>query len=287
MLLLAGTVPFDVGEIISGQVDYREGNFWIGDHQLSVSRGTAALICAAAISCRHLGIDLPYAVLAGDIGQKSSGSFIYKALQDFLVKNSVRALALHYLMPNILYHKKLMAAIQTLNPKPFLMADAGSMYVAKAAGQAHLYDLFTPDLGELAFLADDKASHPAYTRGFICRMEEEVPALIKRAYQFNNAAAYLCVKGSTDYICYQGEIINTVDDPSVEVLEAIGGTGDTLSGIVAALIYKNISIEKACVLAARANRLAGKMADPTPSTQIGEIIRFIPEALKEIQKNDP
>jgi len=199
-----------------------------------------------------------------------------------LKKNSIRVLALHYLMPNILYHKRLMARIQKCVPKPILIADAGAMYVAKAAGQAPQYDLFTPDLGELAYLADDKASHPAYTRGFICRLEEEVPTLIKRAYQYNNAATYLCVKGCTDYMCYKGEIIKHVDHPDVEVLEAIGGTGDTLSGIATALIYKDVSIDQACFLAALANRWAGKLTDPTPATQIGEILQQIPAALREV-----
>lgn len=284
MLLLAGTIPCNVGQIITGRVDYKEGCLQVGKNQLPVNRGTAALISAAAICCRHFNVELPYAILAGDIGQKTSGALIYEALQDFLKKNSVKVLALHYLMPNILYHKKLMVTIQKLNPKPILIADAGAMYVAKSAGQATQYDLFTPDLGELAYLADDKASHPAYTRGFICELEEEVPSLIKRAYQYQNAATYLCVKGCTDYVCYNGEIVKHVDYPDVEVLEAIGGTGDTLSGIAAALIYKDVSIDKACFLAARVNRWAGKLTDPTPATQIGEILQQIPAALREVQE---
>ena len=284
MLLLAGTIPFDVGEIITGRADYKEGNLQVGKNQLPVSRGTAALISAATISCRYLGMELPYAMLGGDIGQETSSSVIYEALQDFLKKNPVKVLALHYLMPNILHHKRLMTAIQTMDPKPILMADAGSMYVAKAAGQASLYDLFTPDLGELAFLADDKASHPAYTRGFICQLEDEEATLIKRAYQYHNAAKYLCVKGSTDYVCYNGEILDRIDYPSVEVLEAIGGTGDTLCGIASAFIYKNVGIDRACFFAAKANRWAGKLANPTPATQISEILPQIPAALKEIEK---
>ena len=115
-------------------------------------------------------------------------------------------------------------------------------------------------------------------------LEEEVPSLIKRAYQYSNAATYLCVKGCTDYVCYKGEIVKQVDYPDVEVLEAIGGTGDTLSGIAPALIYKHLNIDKDCFFAAQVNRWAGKLTNPTPATHIGEILRQIPAALREVEE---
>jgi NAD(P)H-hydrate repair Nnr-like enzyme with NAD(P)H-hydrate dehydratase domain len=89
----------------------------------------------------------------------------------------------------------------------------------------------------------------------------------------------MCVKGSTDYICRDGTIVGHVDEPSVDVLEAIGGTGDTLTGIVSALIHQGMDIERACMLAARTNRRAGELAEPTPATQIDAIIDRIPEAI--------
>jgi len=282
MLLIGGTIPHDVGKVFTGPIRYEHGAIHIGDHCIPVGRGTAALAAAATVTCRRMGIEPPHAILAGDIGRKSSGVLIYDALRDFLEKNTVRVLTLHYLMPNILYHKRLMASIQRCDARPVMIADAGSMYVAKAAGQAALYDLFTPDLGELAFLADEKADHPAYTRGFICHLEGEAPTLITRAYGHGNAARYLCVKGSIDYICKEGAIVGRVDEPSVEVLEAIGGTGDTLTGIASALIYQGMDIEQACLHAARVNRWAGKLAGPTPATQIDAIIDRIPEALERV-----
>jgi len=39
------------------------------------------------------------------------------------------------------------------------------------SGNAQSFDLFTPDAGELAFLADEEAPHPFYTRGFCFRMK--------------------------------------------------------------------------------------------------------------------
>ena len=84
--------------------------------------------------------------------------------------------------------------------RPTLVADAGFMYVAKMAGDAPFFDLFTPDAGELAYLADEKAPHPFYTRGFILHEENLIPDLIKRAYRHHNAASYLLVKGVEDFI---------------------------------------------------------------------------------------
>ena len=62
------------------------------------------------------------------------------------------------------------------------------MYAAKMSGQAASYDLFTPDAGELAFLADETAPHPFYTRGFILHENNKIPDLINRAYSHKNAA---------------------------------------------------------------------------------------------------
>jgi len=65
-------------------------------------------------------------------------------------------------------------------------------------------------------------------------------------------------------------------------MEAMGGTGDTLTGIAAALIESGMEIRKAAIVATKANRLAGYYARPTPATQVIEIIRRIPGALEEI-----
>ena len=43
--------------------------------------------------------------------------------------------------------------------------------------------------------------------------------------------AYLLVKGATDYLADSRGVIATVAEPRIEALEAIGGTGDTLTGI--------------------------------------------------------
>ncbi len=166
--------------------------------------------------------------------------------------------------------------------RPILIADAGFMYAAKMSGQAAAYDLFTPDIGELAFLADEDAPHPFYTRGFILQEENRVPDLIARAYAHRNAPRFLLVKGEKDYLADQDGIKATVNAPVEEALEAIGGTGDTLTGIVTAMIASGMEIGNAAITAAKVNRLAGHYARPTPATQVMEIIHHIPGALEEI-----
>jgi NAD(P)H-hydrate repair Nnr-like enzyme with NAD(P)H-hydrate dehydratase domain len=130
------------------------------------------------------------------------------------------------------------------------------------------------------------APHPFYTRGFILHEDNHVPDLIARAYAHGNAPQYLLVKGSKDYIASREGVQDTIDSPIEEAMEAIGGTGDTLTGIVAALSAAGMNIQEAAIVAARTNRLAGSYAHPTPATQVMEIIRRIPEALRAFMKED-
>jgi NAD(P)H-hydrate repair Nnr-like enzyme with NAD(P)H-hydrate dehydratase domain len=188
----------------------------------------------------------------------------------------------HYLQPDVDWHNRVLFAVEKIRPRPVLIADAGFMYAAKMSGQAREYDLFTPDAGELAFLADEDAPHPFYTRGFILHQEERVPELIQRAYHHANAARWLLVKGRTDYLADRGGIHETVDAPASPAMEAMGGTGDTLTGLAAALTAGGMPVERAAILAARVNRLAGHLADPTPATQIAAMVRRIPAALKQV-----
>ena len=65
-------------------------------------------------------------------------------------------------------------------------------------------------------------------------------------------------------------------------MEAIGGTGDTLTGTVAALINAGREVDESAVIAAKVNRLAGHYARPSPATQVTEIIHHIPRALADL-----
>ncbi len=281
MLVIVGTIPLKGMPLTADFCEFDHEKLTVGDVDLPLINGTSALVATAAETCNALKIEKPYAVLAGDTGTGEGSNQIYRYLRDsFNPASEKTVIAMHYIKPNVLYAKDAIKALKKrLNTT--LIADAGSMYVAKAAGLAKDFDLFTPDPGEMAFLADPEAMHPAYVRSFIFDAINDVPALIQQAYQKGNAAKALLVKGLTDYIVDEGKIVGEVSEPCIPALEAVGGTGDTLVGIVSALIASGYGVIEAAVLAAKANRLMGKLAKPNPATKVWEMIQYIPAALKE------
>ncbi|HHU75830.1 MAG TPA: sugar kinase [Firmicutes bacterium] len=282
MFALVGTVPEDKFPLASGTVVLEGEEIIVANKRIAVNRGTPAMIAAAAVTMHYLGKPAPYCFLVGDIGDGVGCKLLYKHLEEYLPSSTLATLALHYFQPDVGLFKKMLAAVKKMPLRPTLIADAGFMYVAKMGGDASTFDLFTPDAGELAYLADEKAPHPFYTRGFILHDENLIPDLIKRAYQYNNAASYLLVKGAKDYIANREGIMEIVDSPNEEALEPIGGTGDTLTGVVSALIAAGLDIRTASVKAAKINRLAGSYAKPTPATQVYDIIKQIPPALESV-----
>jgi len=283
MLGIIGTIPDPHLHIITGQASLIQDKLSINGHLLDIDRGTPALLGAACKVCTFLGKKKPIALLVGDIGLGKGSRNLYAYLEKNLNLFGFQTLTFHYLQPNVDWHNRVLFAVQDLSSKPVLIADAGFMYAAKMSGQAQEYHLFTPDLGELAFLADEKAPHPFYTRGFIIHQENNYLELIKRSYQHQNAAKYMLVKGKKDIIVHKGKIISEINDLAPESMEAIGGTGDTLTGIVSVLVYSGFPIDKACILASKINRLAGKLTQPTPATPIKTIIQNIPYALEKIE----
>jgi NAD(P)H-hydrate repair Nnr-like enzyme with NAD(P)H-hydrate dehydratase domain len=282
MLLLAGTIPVKNLPLSLGKVELTEQGVMVDGQGLDINRGTAAMISTAYVICQEYGLEAPTVLVAGDLGARDGSVKIYEYLAENIPLMGVKVITLHYIMPDIKRNKKLLEKIGSLNQRPILIADAGGMYVAKAGGDASNYDVFTPDLGEMAFLADEKAVHPAYTRGFIFHLEDDVPELISRAYESRNAAHTLFVKGKVDYICQDGKILEKIDHPNIEELEPVGGTGDIITGLISGLIYAGKSPVEACQLAGRLNRKAGELSHPTPATQVKDIIKYIPAALREI-----
>jgi hypothetical protein len=287
MLCVVGTVPSNDFPLVEGEVALGNGGLRIGGLAVDVNRGTPALLAAAVITAETLGLPLPSACLVGDTGTGKGSRRLYAHLTDTLPRAACGTLAFHYLQPIVHWHRRLQAVLGTMSPRPLLIADAGFMYAAKMSGEAPLYDLFTPDAGELAFLADEEAPHPFYTRGFILHEDNRVPDLIARAYRHRNAARYLLVKGATDYLADESGVLETVDAPAEEVMEAIGGTGDTLTGIVSVLLDGGMPVRDAAPAAMRANRLAGRYAEPTPATQVMDIVLHIPRALREVLGDGP
>ena len=290
MFAIVGTVPDHDFPLAVGEVLLVNGVIRIEGKSVPVNRGTSALLAAAIKTCEVLDQPAPFGYVVGDIGQGDGSRRLYEYLTRNLGKCDpqskagigLNTIAFHYLQPDVDWHNRVLFAVEEMAKRPVLIADAGFMYAAKMSGQSSEYDLFTPDAGELAFLADEEAPHPFYTRGFILHEEGQIPELIARAYEHKNASRYLLVKGKRDYLANHQGIQATIDSPVEEAMEAMGGTGDTLTGIVAALIAAGIEVKEAAVVAARVNRLAGHFAKPTPATQVMEIIQHIPRALEEI-----
>ena len=282
MLAVVGTVPVENFPLISGEAHIEQEALLVRGKRIPVNRGTPALLAAAIAAGQILGNPPPFAYLVGDVGTGKGSRLLYDYLTKHLLLEAFGVVTFHYLQPDVDWHNRVLFAVEEMKPRPVLIADAGFMYAAKMSGQAGAYDLFTPDAGEMAFLADEEAPHPFYTRGFILHEDNRVPELITRAYEHDNAARCLLVKGKRDYIANRDGILATVDDPLVEALEPVGGTGDTVTGIVSALVDYGKSIEEAALLAAKINRLAGLYTNPTPATQVSEVIELIPRAVADI-----
>lgn len=282
MLAVVGTIPSKNFPLVSGKISLDGDNLVIQGRHVPINRGTAALLAAAFEAGKVLGQPAPFAYLVGDIGLGDGSRNLYEHLTKNLAHSDHQVLTFHYLQPDVDWHNRVLFSAQDMKHMPFLIADAGFMYAAKMSGQAGEYDFFTPDVGEIAFLADEEAPHPFYTRGFILHDEAKVPELINRAYEHKNAARFLLVKGERDYITDKSGILATVDSPSEEALEAIGGTGDTATGILSALIQAGVDPVEAASIGSRTNRLAGYYSKPTPATQVRDIIRYIPQALEEV-----
>jgi hypothetical protein len=281
MMLIAGTVPDGDFPLTFGQVKADGEYLEVADRRVPCTQGTGAMIGAALATTDYLGFEPPHVLLAGDIGQGRGSREIYEYLIEYVREMSPQVLALHYWLPDMNLTRRLCAVLEKCTQKPVLIADAASMYSAKAAGLAPFFDIFTPDAAETAFLADPAATHPAYVRFMVYNNVERMPELINTAYENNNAAKLMLVKGATDYIVSSAGIIYAVNSPNVPEMEAVGGTGDTITGMVSAFVYAGLEPHEAALLAARANRVAGKMAEVNPATRVGRVISFFPVVFRE------
>jgi NAD(P)H-hydrate repair Nnr-like enzyme with NAD(P)H-hydrate dehydratase domain len=282
MMLIAGTVPLEDMPLTLGKVG-AEGDFVLVDGQrIPCTQGTGAMVSAALTTTDYLKLEAPQVLLAGDIGQGRGSREIYEYLIRNVAELSPQVLALHYWLPDMAQTRQLCAAVEKCARRPLMIADAASMYSAKAAGLAGDFDIFTPDATEMAFLADPAATHPAYVqRHLIDNDIKRTPELIKTACQNGSAARLLLVKGAIDYIVSNGEIVATITEPDVPAMEAIGGTGDAITGLVSALVYAGLEPHEAAIIAARANRMAGRFTQATPATKVGQVIAQFPEVFRK------
>jgi len=282
MLLLAGAIPDKDMPLTFGEVRLENGFLVADGRRFQRFQGTGAMISAALTTTSHLKLEPPRVLVVGDIGDGKGSRELYKYLIDNIDELSPDVFAMHYCLPIMALMKQLCKAIENSKNRPFMIADAGAMYAAKGAGLASEFDIMTPDPSEIAFLADPKATHPAYIAEHLFQCDAgKIPDQIKAAFKNGSAAKLLLVKGKTDYIASEGNILATIDEPDVPMIEAIGGTGDTITGLVSAFVYSGLEAKQAAIIAAKTNRMAGKLAQPTPATKVAQIIDKFPEVFEK------
>lgn len=282
MMLVVGTVPIRDMPLVMGRVASKDDHLTVDGESIPCTQGTGAMLSAALETTTYLGIDAPHALLVGDIGKGKGSRELYQYLVDHIAELSPDVLALHYWLPHMSQTRQLCVAVEKCKRRPIMIADAASMYSAKGAGLAESFDIFTPDATEIAFLADPKATHPAYISRHLFETDmSRAPELARTAYANHGAARLLLVKGATDYVIKDGDVLATVTEPNVPALEAIGGTGDTVTGLVSAFVYAELEPHEAAIIAARANRMAGKYAQSTPATKVRQVITHFPAVFKD------
>ena len=244
------------------------------------SIGAVAMMAAASKTAEALGIETPMSVIAGDLGDGSGSKMVYKYLTEDAGALGASAVTVHYILP---LRKEFMDFVEMADywlKRPFMIADAGALLIAKATNVCDKFDLFTPDAGEISFLADPDAGHPAYVKSALFEVDtSQVLKLIHAAYETKSAPRYLLVKGPIDYIVDGGNVAHEISEPNIPVLEAIGGTGDTITGMISVLVAGGFDPVKAGLIASKANRLAGQLCNPTPRTKVFELIDHIGEAV--------
>jgi len=282
MMLIVGSIPDRGFPLTTGEVEVEDNYLIVDGRRFSSTQGTGAMISAALTTTSYLKLEPPHVLVIGDIGDGQGTREMYQYLTGRICEISPKVLALHYCLPIMALIKKLCQAIEECAQRPIMIADAGAMYAAKGAGLAQEFDIFTPDPSEMAFLADPAATHPAYMAKHLFRCEPaKIPEQINAAYNNKSAAKLLLVKGETDYVANGGDIVATINEPDVPTLEAIGGTGDTITGLVSAFVYAELKPHEAAIIAAKANRMAGKFAQPTPATKVKQIVDQFPAVFEK------
>ena len=283
MIVLVGTVPYKTG-VYTGSGRVENGHIIVDNIRFPIERGTAAMAACCARVCGYYGWPMPICIFGGDTSDGKGTELMFREVYDNLEKYTPEVITLHYLFPKIAYGAPLIAKISSLPVRPQLIADAGGMYLIKTIKQSGFFDVFTPDQGELLFLADEFAPHPLYIRTELLNKINETAALVEEAYRNKNAARTLVIKGAIDYIYENGVLIKECRGPNIPAMEAMGGTGDTITGMISALRYRQdaSSDYKALIV----NRLTGQRIKCTPATQINEFIEAIPSVLEEYEKHN-
>lgn len=282
-LLVVATYPVAGGPVLEGPVSVApDGAVCVGGTQVPCSQGTSAMLGAACQVATHLGAPVPHALVAGDIGRGDGTREVYAHLADVVSRVEPTVIAFHYMQPVMALMRIACEHLADAAPQALLVADAGGMYAAKAAGLASRFELLTPDVGEVGFLADPDVSHPAYVSQYLFGTSGFDPVVLaRRAYESGGSSHVLLVKGVRDHVFVDGEIVDTIDLPCVPELEAIGGTGDTVTGLACGFLAAGFPTVDAATCACRANREAGRAMGATPAMHAGQLVAVLPQVLRD------
>lgn len=280
-LLVVATYPVSGGPMLKGPVSMADdGTVTIGGAPVLSSQGTSAMLGAAVQVTSHLDTAAPHALVAGDIGRGEGTRAVFGELADAVRELTPSVVAFHYMQPVMALMRRAVDRLAAVAPNALLVADAGGMYAAKAAGLASRFELMTPDAGEVGFLADPDVTHPAYVSQYLFGTEAFDPVtLVTRAHETGGSARTLLVKGARDLIARDGAVAHEVTDPCVPELEAIGGTGDTVTGLAAAFLAAGSPSVDAARYACLANRKAGEVMGATPAMRAADLVAVVPEVL--------
>lgn len=274
-MLVVGTYPLQDGPLICGTAtfDEQQRHTCIDGVPLENAQGISALLGAAyQVTKDDASLEI-IALLGGDIGKGDGTRAVFKHFKQTVAKINPDIIVFHYMQPIMALIKGALVDLDELGSHALLVADAGGMYAAKAAGVATRFELMTPDIGEIGFLAQKDVPHPAYVSHFLFGNEDFDPlTMAQRAFKTGSAAHVLLIKGSTDTIVVEGALYGTLSEPNVPILEAIGGTGDTLTGLCAGLMLGGLDTPSAALEACRINRNAGLRSADKPSRQASDII---------------
>lgn len=259
-----------------------DGTLTIAGECIPASQGTSAMLGAACQVCTHLGVEAPHALVAGDIGRGDGTRAVFARLAQACTSAKPTVIAFHYMQPIMALMREAVAELAQCAPDTTLVADAGGMYAAKAAGLAPRFELMTPDVGEVGFLADPDVTHPAYVSHYLFGTNGFDPvALARKSADSGGSSRVLLIKGVRDHVAENGEIVGTVEEPCVPELEAIGGTGDTITGLAAAFLGAGFPTVDAALCAARANRAAGMAMGARPDRHASDLVAELPQVFAE------
>ncbi len=179
MIVLIGTIPYKTGLYI-GKADIQGKVLNVNGISFPIERGTAAMAASCAQVCSFYNLEQPLCIFGGDVADGKGTDLMFKEVIANIDKYAPDIVTLHYMFPKIIYAQPFIQKIESLKKKPQLIADAGGMYLMKTINQGHLFDVFTPDAGELHFLADEFAPHPLYVRSDLLNENIPLESLVER-----------------------------------------------------------------------------------------------------------